>query len=60
MKKIVSDEFNFSKNLDDAGSRWLPLLGNIYFIVAKKEVPGITPIRPKWNKMKAIKAVTNK
>ena len=57
---LFSDEFNYSKHLDDVGARWLPLLGNIYFIVAKKEVPGITPIRPKWNKMKAVKAVTNK
>tara|TARA_B100001063_G_scaffold59633_1_gene53854 strand:+ start:128 stop:790 length:663 start_codon:yes stop_codon:yes gene_type:complete len=57
---LFSDEYNYSKRLDDVGARWLPLLGNIYFIVAKKEVPGITPIRPKWNKMKAGKAVTNK
>ena len=57
---LFSDAYNYSKHLDDVGARWLPLLGNIYFIVAKKEVPGITPIRPKWNKMKAVKAVTNK
>tara|TARA_B100000035_G_C21037010_1_gene571597 strand:+ start:8456 stop:9118 length:663 start_codon:yes stop_codon:yes gene_type:complete len=57
---LFSDDYNFSKNLEDIGSRWLPLFGNIYFIVAKKEVPGITPIRPKWNKVKAVKAVTNK
>ena len=57
---LFSDEYSFSKNLEDIGSRWLPLFGNIYFVVAKKEVPGVTPLRPKWNKMKAVKAVTNK
>ena len=57
---LFSDEAFFSKTLEDIGARWLPLLGNIYFIVAKKEVPGVTPLRPKWNKMKTVKAVTNK
>jgi len=57
---LFSDEPFFSKTLEDIGARWLPLLGNIYFIVAKKEVPGVTPLRPKWNKMKTVKAVTNK
>ena len=57
---LFSDEYNYSKRLDAVGARWIPLFGNIYFIVAKKEIPGITPIRPKWNKMKAGKAVTNK
>jgi ubiquinone/menaquinone biosynthesis C-methylase UbiE len=57
---LFSDNSYFSKNLEEAGERWFPLFGNIYFISAKKEVPGVTPLRPKWNKIKPSKAVTSK
>lgn len=30
------------------GSRWLPLRGGVYFIVAKKRVAGMTPLKPNW------------
>lgn len=30
------------------GQRWLPLLGGVYFIVAKKRVAGMTPLKPSW------------
>jgi len=32
------------------GSRWLPFLGGVYFIVAKKRVVCMTPLRPSWKK----------
>lgn len=57
---LFTDESYFSKTIDDIGSRWLPLLGNIYYIVAKKEVPGLTPLKPKWNKIKTVNAVSSK
>jgi hypothetical protein len=32
------------------GERWLPLLGGVYFIVAKKRVACMTPLKPNWKK----------
>jgi len=32
------------------GSRWLPILGGVYFIVAKKRVVCMTPLKPSWKK----------
>ena len=57
---VKSINYISTKNLEEAGERWFPLFGNIYFISAKKEVPGVTPLRPKWNKIKPSKAVTSK
>ncbi len=37
--------FNFMHKL---GSRWLPFMGGVYFIVAKKRVVGMTPLKPDW------------
>ena len=34
--------------MDHYGDRWLPMMGGIYFIVAKKRVLGMTLIRPNW------------
>lgn len=34
--------------MDKLGSNWLPLMGGVYFIVAKKRVHGMTPLRPNW------------
>lgn len=38
-----------SQFLDGAGDRWWPMLGGIYFLVAKKRVTGMRLIRPSWN-----------
>ena len=46
------DNYSFSKKLEDIGSRWLPLFGNLYFIVAQKKVISLTPIKPKWKNVK--------
>jgi SAM-dependent methyltransferase len=35
--------------MDKAGDRWWPMLGGVYFIVAKKRVMGARLIRPSWN-----------
>lgn len=35
--------------MDRAGDRWWPMLGGIYFLVAKKRVTGVRLIRPNWN-----------
>jgi len=40
------------KFMDKAGGRWWPMMGGIYFIVAKKKVVGMRLIKPKWNKAK--------
>jgi SAM-dependent methyltransferase len=37
--------FHFMQRL---GMRWLPLLGGVYFIVAKKRVACMTPLKPNW------------
>ena len=57
---LFSDNASAHKVFEDVGARWLPLFGNVYFIVARKDVVGVTPLRPKWNKMKQDKAVPNK
>lgn len=38
-----------SQFMDRAGDRWWPMLGGIYFLVAKKRVAGMRLIRPSWN-----------
>jgi SAM-dependent methyltransferase len=30
------------------GPRWLPFMGGVYFIMAKKRVAGMTPLKPIW------------
>jgi SAM-dependent methyltransferase len=35
--------------MDRAGDRWWPMLGGVYFLVAKKRVAGMRIIRPQWN-----------
>jgi len=40
------------KFMDKAGGRWWPMMGGVYFIVAKKKVVGMRLIKPKWNKAK--------
>lgn len=34
--------------MDKIGNRWLPFTGGVYFIVAKKRVAGMTPLKPSW------------
>ena len=34
--------------LDNLGSRFFPILGGAYFLVAKKQVATLTPIKPRW------------
>lgn len=38
--------------MDRAGQRWWPMMGGVYFVVAKKKVLGMRLIRPNWNKAK--------
>ncbi|MEQ1600765.1 MAG: methyltransferase domain-containing protein [Methylophilaceae bacterium] len=40
------------KFLDKSGDRWWPMMGGVYFLVAKKKVPGMRIIRPAFNKFK--------
>jgi SAM-dependent methyltransferase len=37
--------FNWMNN---AGDRWWPMMGGVYFLVAKKRVTGVRLIRPQW------------
>lgn len=41
------DKFAF---MDKAGDRWWPILGGMYFVVAKKRVVGMRLLKPKWRK----------
>ena len=34
--------------MDKLGSRWWPMMGGVYFIVAKKRVVNITLLKPNW------------
>jgi SAM-dependent methyltransferase len=36
------------KWMDPLGSRWWPILGAVYFLVAVKRVRGMTPLSPAW------------
>lgn len=38
--------------MDRSGDRWWPMMGGVYFLVAKKKVPGMRIIRPTLNKFK--------
>lgn len=35
--------------MDKAGDRWWPMMGGVYFLVARKKVAGMRLIRPQWN-----------
>jgi SAM-dependent methyltransferase len=39
--------------MDQAGERWWPILGSVYFIVATKRVPGIKLMGKLWKPVKA-------
>ncbi|PKO43848.1 MAG: SAM-dependent methyltransferase [Betaproteobacteria bacterium HGW-Betaproteobacteria-22] len=34
--------------MDKFGVNWLAFIGGVYFVVAKKRVPGMTPLKPNW------------
>ena len=53
-KSIINDK------LEEVGNRWLPLFGNIYFLVAEKVTVSKIPKKQKWNKLKQRKAVVTK
>lgn len=36
--------------MDKAGDRWWPMLGGVYFLVAKKRVTGMRLIKPSWDR----------
>ena len=46
--------------LEKLGNRWLPLFGNIYFLVAEKVTVSKIPKKQKWNKLKRRKVVVTK
>jgi len=35
--------------IEPAGNRWWTIVGGVYFLQAKKRVPGMRMIKPKWN-----------
>lgn len=35
--------------MNKAGDRWWPMMGGVYFLVARKRVTGMRLIRPQWN-----------
>jgi SAM-dependent methyltransferase len=41
--------------MEDAGDRWWPLGGGVYFLLAKKRVHGMRLIMPNWNERLAAK-----
>ncbi len=42
---------NRLKILDSIGRKCWPMLGGVYFIVAKKRIPGMTLLKPNWKKL---------
>ena len=65
--KLEHYQFMFSDNksnindkLEKVGNRWLPLFGNIYFLVAEKVTVSKIPKKQKWNKLKQRKVLVTK
>lgn len=46
--------------MDNAGDRWWPMLGGMYFLVAKKRVMGARLIRPSWSGPRVARALIPK
>jgi SAM-dependent methyltransferase len=42
--------------MDNAGARWWPILGAVYFLVAVKRVRGVTLLSPAWKVTKGLAA----
>jgi len=49
-----------SQFMDGAGDRWWPMLGGVYFLVARKRVAGMRLIRPSWNRSRMARALIPK
>jgi len=51
---------NRCRFMDGAGDRWWPMLGGVYFLVAKKRVTGMRLIRPQWDSARMARALMPK
>jgi SAM-dependent methyltransferase len=49
--KGLAHQFRF---LESWGQRWWPIFGGVYFIVAKKKVSTLTPIKPRWRPQRSL------
>lgn len=49
--KRLAHQFRF---LETWGQRWWPIFGGVYFIVAKKKVSTLTPIKPRWRPQRSL------
>ncbi|HEX7045538.1 MAG TPA: methyltransferase domain-containing protein [Burkholderiales bacterium] len=50
-REATMDRFYF---LEQAGDRWWPMMAAVYLIVAKKRVPGMTPLPVEWKTEKRV------
>ena len=57
---IFDSKSSINDKLEMIGNRWLPLFGNIYFLVAEKVTVSKIPKKQKWNKLKQRKVVVTK
>ena len=57
---FFDNKSSINDNLEKIGNRWLPLFGNIYFLVAEKVTVSKIPKKQKWNKLKQRKVVVTK
>jgi ubiquinone/menaquinone biosynthesis C-methylase UbiE len=57
---FFDNKSSINDKLEKIGNRWLPLFGNIYFLVAEKVTVSKIPKKQKWNKLKQRKAVATK
>jgi len=46
--------------MDGAGDRWWPMLGGVYFLVAKKRMTGMRLIKPQWSSARMARALMPK
>jgi SAM-dependent methyltransferase len=51
---------NRCRFMDRAGDRWWPMVGGVYFLVAKKRVAGMRLIRPNWNQSRVARVLVPK
>ena len=57
---IFDSKSSINDKLEMIGNRWLPLFGNIYFLVAEKVTVSKILKKQKWNKLKQRKVVVTK
>lgn len=54
---LTREKWLFRMNwMDRAGDRWWPMMGGVYFLVARKKVAGMRLIRPHWSNAKMARA----